>query len=926
MFAKSPIRIVAGLLVLTFATGVFFQNCAPARFHEFRPGSTATGINNGGSNTSNGTLNASIKINSGAQFTRLLDVGLEITSRGAAEMYVTQTAGCKADGLWEAFGAQRRWVLKASNSSNVVYVMTRNSAGDLSSCEQASIVHDDIAPVPQFTRIPAPFINVPTAGFEFNVKVPEPGPLSYFCQEEKNGTFKPCNSPFNWANLSEGPHDFSVKVVDPAGNESQPITHRFVTDYTAPVLTWTRVPGVRVGQTQTQIQLQVTDQSPVVVVCSIDGQNVPSCSPFNGNLAPGSHTVIAEAQDAAGNIGRAPSYTWTIDTNAPVITITKSPPAVTNNPSVQVGFTAVDDGKNVPTTCSVDGAAFGACTSQLNLGPLAEGPHTLIVRASDDVGNVGTSQPVQWFVDRTPPTITLTKSPANPTNKTNADFTLDVDDNYKVKLPVVECALNGADYQVCSAANTSFVGLKEGTHRLKYRARDAAGNVSVEHTFTWVVDLTKPVLVISQAPQGDIILGSKKTVVYQVSDALSGLETVKCGLDDQRSNCPASQTLDLANLAEGYHRYSVEAVDKAGNAADGFIDFRVIQNPNPGGNLAPKITSVGSPSCSPLGGDMPTTPTQGLKAVLRYMDPVQVRKTSSAVQEQMRLTDFMAANGKYGPVNIAASEIFFGNVFVPTRNFNDGFIGGDGTQLRSASGNRLVEFFRLDYESQVVLAPDDQPGTYQFAVISDDGAILSLNDSVIIDNDGQTPPRMRVAKVTHAMNGNTRLKFDLKYFQGPAQLISATVIWRRLPSANSSLKDALDNVVEGSFYENGQLSKDLRNRGWKPLKPANFLLRDNQTNACVSNPMKVSSLSVSKVANDLVMKLGLSLSASVKVEISVVGQQQVLHTLNSSASQKDHELKLPALDQSKKYLVKIFAQGSGQSLSTSYQLEFVPQQ
>jgi hypothetical protein len=73
--------------------------------------------------------------------------------------------------------------------------------------------------------------------------------------------------------------------------------------------------------------------------------------------------------------------------------------------------------------CSLDGAAFAACTSPQLYNGLAEGPHTFAVRATDPTGNTDpTPATGAWTVDTTPRETTITSAPITPTAATTANF------------------------------------------------------------------------------------------------------------------------------------------------------------------------------------------------------------------------------------------------------------------------------------------------------------------------------------------------------------------------------------------------------------------------------------------------------------------------------------------------------------------------
>lgn len=93
----------------------------------------------------------------------------------------------------------------------------------------------------------------------------------------------------------------------------------------------------------------------------------------------------------------------------PDTVLSNAPYSVTSATSASAAFYAVIDGALADATfeCSLDGAAFTACTSPWSADGLAEGAHTLDVRAV--VAGDADPAPARasWFVDLTPPVLRL---------------------------------------------------------------------------------------------------------------------------------------------------------------------------------------------------------------------------------------------------------------------------------------------------------------------------------------------------------------------------------------------------------------------------------------------------------------------------------------------------------------------------------------
>jgi hypothetical protein len=71
------------------------------------------------------------------------------------------------------------------------------------------------------------------------------------------------------------------------------------------------------------------------------------------------------------------------------------------------------------------------------------------------------------------------------------------------------------------------------------------------------------------------------------------------------------------------------------------------------------------------------------------------------------------------------------------------------------------EWFAIDYHGRFYVA---NPGKYSFSLISDDGSKLYIDGKLVIDDDGDHPPRMQDGSV-RLEGGIHRIR--VSYFQGP---------------------------------------------------------------------------------------------------------------------------------------------------------------
>ena len=105
---------------------------------------------------------------------------------------------------------------------------------------------------------------------------------------------------------------------------------------------------------------------------------------------------------------------------------------------------------------------------------------------------------------------------------------------------------------------------------------------------------------------------------------------------------------------------------------------------------------------------------------------------------------------------------------IAPRDFREGFPGLGTT----------TEWFGLDIRFTVNVA---EAGTWEFLLLSDDGAILSIDDKDVIDNDGIHGALPETAKVT--LDKGLR-NFRVRYFQGPGFNLALILGWRKPGAAD----------------------------------------------------------------------------------------------------------------------------------------------
>lgn len=205
-------------------------------------------------------------------------------------------------------------------------------------------------------------------------------------------------------------------------------------------------------------------------------------------------------------------------------------------------------------------------------------------------------------------------------------------------------------------------------------------------------------------------------------------------------------------------------------------------------------------------------------------------------------------------------KLFFADLNVPTRKFEEGFSTQSNDVLKDDKGYRLIEHFGLKFDTLLTLGAEDEETDYELAILSDDGATLKVLTStegvpgsqVLISNEGEHETRMGCSTQTISMTKDTTLPIQLTYYQGPRYFISNVLLWRKASEAG---KDPLCGVKGNDLYfdpNKGSAPKkaflDLQARGWKVLGTENFHIPKDDYNPCVvGTDPKITNLKVLEV-------------------------------------------------------------------------------
>lgn len=303
-----------------------------------------------------------------------------------------------------------------------------------------------------------------------------------------NAGYAPCTSGASFGPVGDGPHSFTVRARDRAGNvDPTPVVYAWTVDTRTPDTQIIDGPSGPTASTSASFSFFSPDAGAgATFQCALDGAAFAACTSPQayGPLPEGAHKFAVRVRDSVGNLDPSPAdHSWTVDLTPPDTTISGGPSGTVPVASANFTFTASETGSTF--ACSVDGGAFGACTSPVALTGLAQGAHTFSVRATDAAGHDDPSPATRaWTVDTVAPEVSITAGPASgSTSGPRVSFAFTISDGSAA------CSFDSAAFAAC--ASPMATNLAAGAHQFAIRATDGAGNPTTM-TRNWTVACSAP--------------------------------------------------------------------------------------------------------------------------------------------------------------------------------------------------------------------------------------------------------------------------------------------------------------------------------------------------------------------------------------------------------------------------------------------------
>ena len=228
----------------------------------------------------------------------------------------------------------------------------------------------------------------------------------------------------------------------------------------------------------TDVEARFTADAGAALTCSFDnsGLFLPCASPLTWSVQPGARRIQVRATDDVGNVNTL-SHEFVVDRTAPGISFVAPNEFVYIGLPTTISYSVVED-NGATITCAVDDGPYSPCSaSSTTLSGVADGLHTVKVKAIDGAGNEANAAR-SFLVNAQPPTISI--SPLASTTIIGTGFTFQFlrgDDT----IASVECRVWPAGapapaWGPCSAASShTAAGLAPGSYDVQVRATDRDG-------------------------------------------------------------------------------------------------------------------------------------------------------------------------------------------------------------------------------------------------------------------------------------------------------------------------------------------------------------------------------------------------------------------------------------------------------------------
>lgn len=215
----------------------------------------------------------------------------------------------------------------------------------------------------------------------------------------------------------------------------------------------------------------------------------------------GEYTFMVRAEDVAGNVQESPAeFAFNTYKSAPDTSISDAPSPIQeiNSREVELSFTGNDNNdlpEELEYSTKVDDEAWSDFFGEnsYTFTNLANGRHTLYVRARDSRGNIDSTPAETGVQIKVALDLVLKATPELNTNKDDVAFGwTGVDDKGQPVDLTYYYRLDDAPQKQLEESEIELSGLEEGRHEFVVWGEDDSGDQTPKVTFKWAIDRTPP--------------------------------------------------------------------------------------------------------------------------------------------------------------------------------------------------------------------------------------------------------------------------------------------------------------------------------------------------------------------------------------------------------------------------------------------------
>jgi hypothetical protein len=392
--------------------------------------------------------------------------------------------------------------------------------------------------------------------------------------------------------LPAGNHTIEVQVEDLAGNQSEVAAVRFVVDTKPPQVT-IHAPkkNAMLGTTSVTLRYEVDDNRVARETVWLDDseqEDAKSGDTFHG-LGQGPHSFRVEAEDLAGNISDPAIVRFTVDSLAPVVTLSSPRDGATySSNSVTLDYSIAEGNGVASETVWLDDAKQTGMRSGDVLTNLGSGTHTVAVLVEDLAGNQSVKASATFIIDGTAPVVTIL-SPEPGAAVPSGSVTLRYELSEANGVAGEKVWLDEKQLRDFVSGDT-VTGLADGAHFFEVQATDSAGNASGVAGVRFIVDTTAPAVFITSPEDGATFETTSVKLTYRIEEegGVAG-ETVWL---DGKEQTGARSGHTLHGLGYGVHTVDVQVADRATNLSRiARVEFAVVE-PEPVDATPPDVTII----------------------------------------------------------------------------------------------------------------------------------------------------------------------------------------------------------------------------------------------------------------------------------------------------------------------------------------------